>query len=222
MQGEAGDPMQAIERANQAGTAVIDALEDAILAALDVDVPGCGAAVEALRRHHAGDSPRELAERVFSRQAWRAAVVGAATGFPGSLPVAVPAAAVDVAAVLHMELVAAAKVALIFNPRFFDDPGAKWRLLAPVIGASLASQLLREVGLQGAREVTRHAAQRVLQQRSMRVARRAIFKVFGKRVSGRAVATRSVPVVGGVIGAAWNFTELHVVGRRVIAHFEGR
>lgn len=212
----------ALQHAERAGEAVVGALETAILHALDVDVPACAAAVDALRRMHPDDSLRELAERVVSHQAWRAATVGAVTGLPGSLPVALPAAALDVGAVLHMEMTAAAKVALIFDPRFFDDPRARWRLLTPVVGATVASQILREMGLQGAREVTRKAASQVLHQRALRVARRMAFKVFGKRVSIRAIATKSIPLLGGVIGAGWNFAELHMVGRRVINHFEGR
>lgn len=214
--------MEALQRAGEAGELVVGVLEDVILHAIDVDVPACAAAVEALRREHPDDSPRELALRVFSRQALRAATVGAVTGIPGSLPLAMPAAALDVGAVLHMEMTAAAKVALIYDADYFHDHTSKWQLLGPVVGATLASQLMREIGLKGAREVTRKTAQRVLQQRSLRVVRRMAFKILGRRVTVRAVVTKSVPVVGVLIGAGWNFAELHIVGRRVISHFEGR
>jgi len=44
-------------------------------------------------------------------------------------------------------------------------------------------------------------------------------KVFGKRVLQRTFITKTVPIVGGVIGAGWNWIEIKLQGKRVIRYF---
>ena len=41
------------------------------------------------------------------------------------------------------------------------------------------------------------------------------------QLTQRAIITKTVPIIGGAIGGAWNYTEIRMVGKRAIAyHFD--
>ncbi|WYX19019.1 hypothetical protein WJ973_24525 [Achromobacter xylosoxidans] len=85
---------------------------------IDIDPPAILASVAAERRNRPDASKRNLAESAFSRVRWKATATGIATGLPANPWVAVPAATLDVAATLKMEVIAAARVAVIFDELF--------------------------------------------------------------------------------------------------------
>lgn len=49
-----------------------------------------------------------------------------------------------------------------------------------------------------------------------------MLKYFAMKVTQKAVITKTLPVVGGLIGGGWNYVELRLVGGRVVNYFEGR
>ena len=121
-----------------------------------------------------------------------------------------------------MEVRAAAEVALIFEPEFFSDEDARWELFVPVFGMNVASQLLREVGVRGAMGVTRQAIKKYLSKQTLRAFRALALKYFGLKVTQKAVVTKTLPVVGGVVGASWNFVEVTLLRKRCIRYFQNK
>jgi hypothetical protein len=49
-----------------------------------------------------------------------------------------------------------------------------------------------------------------------------MLKYFGLKVGQRAVISKSLPIVGGLIGSTWNYAELRIVGRRAYDYFADR
>lgn len=123
---------------------------------------------------------------------------------------------------LRMHMHAAATVACIYDPYFLDDPLAPYELLVPVFGASVASQVLREAGVQAARHITRQLVRRFIRRNMLKLVKRVALKYFGKKVTQKLIVTKTVPVVGAVVGGGWNYGEMKVTGKRVIDYFEGR
>lgn len=197
-------------------------LGKALEAALDIDRDAQKAYVAKLRADHPGDSDQVLAERVISRARWFSAGVGVATGLPSNPWVAAPAAVADVAATLRAEVVLAARVALLYEPGFLDDGEPPYELLVPIFGGRLAGELLREAAIRGGMGVTRAAIRKYLSKETLKQFKRLALKYFGLKVTQRGVITKTLPVVGGLIGGTWNFVEVAAVGRRVVDWFEGR
>lgn len=195
------------------------ALERALASALAVDAAGVRADAAALREAHPGEDRAQLGRRVFERQGWRAAAVGAATGLPASLATALPAALFDATAVLRCEVQAAATVATLYDPDYLHRNPAPYELLVPIFGADLVSQTLRRMGLAATQRLTHRMVASMAQREGTGALRRALVKVFGKGLARRAV-TKAVPLVAVAVGGAWNYAELRLVGGRVIAYFE--
>lgn len=187
---------------------------------IDVDVAEARASVDAARARRPNATPRELAEAIFSGTAWKAAATGAVSGLPANPWVALPAAVADLTVVLKLEVNAVARVALAYDPTFFDDEDAKWELLVPVLGLNTASQFLRGVAVLGSMGVTRQAVRSVLSKGTLAAFKRVMLKYFGMRVTQKALITKTLPIVGGLIGSVWNWYEIRAVRCRVIAWFE--
>jgi len=180
------------------------------------------ASVAELRRQYPKASNDELAARIFSRARWKATAAGGLTGLPSNPWVMVPAALADVALTYRIEVGAAAQVALIYEPEFFADEDARWELFVPVFGMNVASQFLREVGVRGAMGVTRQAIKRYLSKQTLRVFRAVALKYFGLKVTQKVVVTKTLPVIGGLVGASWNFVEVSLLRRRCIRYFQNK
>jgi hypothetical protein len=64
------------------------------------------------------------------------------------------------------------------------------------------------------RRLAGHAATKELTERAA--------KSLGVRLAEKAVASKTVPLVGAGIGAVWNWAEVHAIGRRAIDYHLGR
>ncbi|WP_394842287.1 hypothetical protein LZC95_35095 [Pendulispora brunnea] len=62
---------------------------------------------------------------------------------------AVPAAFADTGALLRIQLVLAAKVALLYNETYLDDNEPPFELLVPIMGSRVVGELLRELAMRG-------------------------------------------------------------------------
>ena len=198
------------------------ALMSAISWALDVDAPSVSASVAALRAKHPTEDHEALAWRIFKKAGWQATAAGVATGMPTNPWVAFPAAVADVALVLRMEVAAAARVAVLYDPTFLDDDDAVYELLVPVFGLNFASQAAREMGVRGGMGVTRNLVKTYLSKGTLKQFQKIMLKYFGLKVTQKAVLTKTLPVIGGMIGGAWNWVEVRALGHRCVNYFSGQ
>jgi len=188
---------------------------------IDVDPPAIIASVAAERSKTPNLSNRKMAEKAFSRAQWKATATGVATGLPANPWVALPAATLDVAVTLKTEVLAAARTAIIYNDKFFEDEDAAWELLIPIFGIDVGSQVLRELGVRGGMGVTRAAIKKYLTKETLKAFKKIMLKYFGIKVTQKGVLTKTLPVVGGLIGGVWNYVEVGQIKKRTIKYFEG-
>lgn len=189
---------------------------------IDIDQPAIIASVAAERGRTPSASNRNLADTSFSRVRWKATAAGIATGLPANPWVAVPAATADVAATLKLETLAAARVAVIYDPSFFENEDAAWELLIPIFGINVGSQFFRELGIRGSMGVTRSTIKKYLTKETLRQLQKVMLKYFGIKVTQKGIISKTLPIVGGLIGGAWNFVEVNKVRNRTIRYFENR
>ncbi|TMN32569.1 hypothetical protein [Pseudoalteromonas sp. S2755] len=196
------------------------ALTKALEWVVEIDPPAIIASVKAEREKYPNSTNRKLAEKAFSSARWKATSTGFATGLPANPWTAVPAATLDVAVTLRTEVAAVARAAVIYDENFFDDDEAKWELLIPIFGLNVGSQALREFGIRGGMGVTRVAIKKYLSKETLKQFKKIMLKYFGIKVTQKGVITKTLPVVGGLIGGGWNYIEVGRVRKRAISYFE--
>ena len=70
--------------------------------------------------------------------------------------------------------------------------------------------------------VTRRSRRSGLSKETLTQFKRVMLKYFSMKVTQRAVITKTLPIIGGLIGGTWNYVELRVVGRRTYVYFAGK
>jgi hypothetical protein len=196
------------------------ALTKALEWVVEIDPPAIIASVKAERIKYPDATNQKLAEKAFSAARWKASSTGFATGLPANPWTAAPAATLDVAITLKTEVAAVARAAVIYDENFFDDDDAKWELLIPVFGLNVSSQLFRELGIRGSMGVTRVAIKKYLSKEVLKEFKKIMLKYFGIKVTQKGVITKTIPIVGGIIGGGWNYVEVGQVRKRTIAYFQ--
>jgi len=189
---------------------------------IDIDPPAIIASVAAERKEKPDASNKKLAEEAFSRARWKATATGVATGLPANPWVAVPAATLDVAATLKIEVLAAARAAVIYDSKFFENEDAAWELLVPIFGINAGSQLIRQAGIRGGMGLTRAGIKKYLTKETLKQFQKIMLKYFGIKVTQKGVITKTIPIIGGFIGGTWNYIEVSGVKKRTINYFEGK
>jgi hypothetical protein len=197
-------------------------IERTLEAAFTVDVDAVQARVYRMRKERPDADNEALARFVYSNASWKGAGIGLASGLPSNPWAAVPAAVADAALMLHIQAVAAATVATIYEPDFLNDGDSIWELMVPIFGVDVTSQALREVGVAGGKQVTKQLIRKYVSKETLKVFKRVMLRYFGIKVTQKALITKTLPVVGGVIGGTWNLAEVRITGNRVIAYFENR
>lgn len=189
---------------------------------IDLDPPAIIASVAEEIRKNPSLSNRRLAEIAFSKARWKATAAGIATGIPANPWLSAPAALVDVAATLKIQVLAAARVAIIYDKEFFNEEDAAWELLIPIFSISTGSQALRELGVLGGMGLTREAIKKHLSKETLKTFKKIMLKYFGIKVTQKGVITKTLPIVGGLIGGTWNYVEVTKIKNRTIKYFEGK
>jgi hypothetical protein len=190
--------------------------------ALDVDPVVIAAFVKAERERKPGRSDRKFAEDAFSQAIWKATVAGAMTGLPANIWVSIPAALTDASYVLRAEIIAASRAAVFFDENFFSDETARWELLIPIFGVDATSQIFREFGIKGGMGLTRAAIKKFLSKEILETFKKVMWKYFAIKVTQKGIITKTLPIVGGIIGGTWNNIEVRAVRNRTIRYFEAR
>jgi hypothetical protein len=196
-------------------------LARAMSAMMALDVAALRARLEQLRSSYPDAQPIALARRIYRSGSWKAAGAGFLGGLAGPAT-ALPAALGEAVVVMRTQLIAAAMVAELYEPGFLDHPDVGWHLLVPIMGASALSQMLRELGVDAAQTLTRRTLRRLLDKKALQRFQRWTLAHLGKRVTRKALVSKAVPIVGGLVGGGWDLLEVRAVGRRVIAFFEGQ
>lgn len=186
-----------------------------------VDVDAAQTRVADLRGAYPHESAAGLAAKVYEGLAWKAALTGVVAAVPNNPLAALPASSAEVLWLLRKQVQTAAEVALIFDPHFFDHPDAGWSLLVPVLGVSALSGALKEAGIAAGRTASKRVITKKLRGSALRAFKRVVLKTFGKKITKKAILTKTVPIVGALIGGTWNFAEVKVQKRRVLAYFAG-
>lgn len=194
----------------------------ALETALDIDRGAATQDVDAARQRNPGASSDTLARDLIARARWKGAGVGALTGLPANPWVAAPAAVADVALLMRINVSLAARIALLYEPNFLDDQEPPYELLVPIFGGRFASEVLREGAIRGGMGLTRAAIRKYLTKGALEWIKRVALRYLGLKVTQRMIITKVLPVVGGAIGGAWNYGEVHVVGSRTIGYFSGK
>ena len=174
--------------------------------------------VDLLRRRFPEATTYELAEQAFSDVRLQVITAGAAMGLAANPLLSVAGALADLSVTTRAQLFAAACAAELLIPGFLDTDTARHELLLPVLGGSVISQLGAEFGLKAAQTATREFVIRFINQRGLRVMNAVLTRVFGRRVTQRALITKTIPFVGCVIGGAWNAVEAEVIRNRTLRY----
>lgn len=189
---------------------------------VDIDLLALKNSIREEREKHTKATNEELIDNCFSKAKWKATATGFITGLPSNLLYAMPAASADVATTLKIEAYAVARAALIVDEDFFDDENAQWELLIPILGLNIGSQFLRELGVKGSMEVTRLAIKKYLSKETLRLLKKIMLKYFGIKVTQKGILTKTVPIVGGIIGGTWNYIEVQGVKKRTKIYLSKR
>jgi hypothetical protein len=199
-------------------------LEQLLTWVVAVDPVELGEDIRGLRPRQPYDKAERdrLSELVFSRARYKATFAGALAGMPSTVGSMIPAALLEAGVIYRTQVKAAGRVALIHEPDFFREPDAGWELLVPIFGASTVSQFLREAGVAAGQILTRDLIREHLSKQTLATLKRVMLARFGIRVTQKMIVTKTVPLVGALIGGTWNYVEVTIVKKRVLAYFAGR
>lgn len=178
--------------------------------------------VRDLRERYPERSREQLIAHITQRARYWGAGIGFATGVGSNPWAALPAALADVTAVLRAELTLACRIALLYDPQYLDDPEPPYELLIPILGTRAASELAGRAVIVGGREMTQKMLRDLLARDGVARLRKWMFTHLGIRVTKRGLASKLVPVIGGIIGGTWNYIEVSIVAGRVSRYLEGK
>jgi hypothetical protein len=182
----------------------------------------CRIAADELRAENPGTAPEQLARRaIHSAKKWGVAA-GGTTGAAANPLTMVPAAMADIAAMLRIEGQMAGIIAALLDPgSLLDEKTFRADVLAIVFPGAV-SQALRQIGLSAGKRVTRRLIQKYVTESVVKDASRVATKFLLIRMAEKAVVSKTVPLVGAGIGAAWNWVELETVGKRAMRYYQCR
>jgi hypothetical protein len=175
-------------------------------------------ALKVLQGRPGEDNARKTALRLVNSYSWKAGGAGFVTGVESNPLIAVPAALGDMMAMLHFYARLTAEVGFLADPHYFEDP--QWRVdaYATLFGPKVLAQMAREIGLPLAKGATKVLMRKYVTDEALVVVRAWILKRLGKRITARGIATKLVPVVGGIVGGLWNFAEIRIIGKWIIQY----
>ena len=184
---------------------------------MNIDVPKIQASIDLLQKEMPTAKKEDLVDVIFLKARRKAIASGIITGIPGSFFTMIPTALSDTAYTLKLEVVETAKVALLYDPTFFDCKDNIWDLFVPILDIQKIRKLAQKEDIELTSDVliTKH-----LSKHTLKFLQKALFKKFAVKMSKKAIFTRSVPVIGGAIGGTINYFEMKYIHRRVALYFQ--
>ena len=81
---------------------------------------------------------------------------------------------------------------------------------------------MREFGVRGGMGLTRVGVKKYLSKEALKTLQKIMLKYFGIKVTQKGIITKTLPIVGGLIGGTWNYVEVSGIKKRAIKYFEGK
>jgi hypothetical protein len=185
------------------------------------DAEECRRSAAELRLDNASSTDVQIARRAVKHARKWAASVGAATGVAASPITMLPAAIADAAAMLKIEGQLAGTIAGLLDPESLSEPENFRKDIMRVIFPGAVSQVLRKLGIRAGEEVTKSVVRKLATKVAVDELGERAVKMLSIRLTEKAVATKTVPIVGAAIGAGWNWLEVQAVGQRAIDYHLG-
>jgi len=196
-------------------------IERAVDYAFTADPAAYLAYVGEKRRAHPHDSPRELAERIVQTYAQKGALEGFVTGLPANPVLAVGGAVADMAVLLRFYTTLTAVVGYLADEKYFDDPDWRHHAFFVLAGPKVVARVIGDAARAGGKQVSKRVIRRYLSKGVLAALKRFLLKWFGKKVTQRAIIAKTIPLVGGLIGGVWNYSEIAIIGKRIVRyHFD--
>jgi hypothetical protein len=189
--------------------------------ALRVDQERCQRVTQRLRRSHPDATDRELADELISFYARRGAVAGFVSGLATNPFLALPAAVADVAALLRFYAHLSATVGYLADPGYFDEPGWEADALVMLAGRRAVSRVLQGIAVEGVKRSGHDLLQRQARAAVVRALGQGAAGRVGTKITQRAIVAKLVPILGGLVGGAWNYLEMRSVGKRIVRYHFG-
>jgi hypothetical protein len=176
-------------------------------------------AVHRLRRQFPDATRDELARRIVQRRMWKSAAIGFVTGAPSSPWTAPWLAALDVTLGLRHHVETACQVAALYDPAFFENEGARWELLVPVLDAVQEGKALDAMAATQGRQGVTESVRQALRGDVLGQIRRLTVRRLGILLVKKAVLAKAIPVVGSAVGGLWGLAEAWTIGDRIVEYF---
>lgn len=194
---------------------------DQVLQWVVPDIDDCREAAAQMRLREPELTPEAIAYKAVQGARKWAMAAGAASGIASSPLTFLPAAVVDAAAMLRIEGRLAGVVAALLDPSSLDDPDAFRRDVLAVVFPGVVSQVLRRIGVRVGEQAAKRLVERAVTRGVLKEVVEHVTKLLGVTVARKALVTKTVPLVGAGIGAAWNWAELQAIGRYAIQYHTG-
>jgi hypothetical protein len=166
-------------------------------------------------------SPAELVVLATKKTKRRAATTGFVSGLFGNPFAMLPAAAVDIFAVLKAEAALAGLVAALIDPETLDDEDVFQTDVIAILFPAVISNVLQAIGAHAGQHASKVLIRRYISKRVLKFVIRTALKYLGIKLTQRALIAKTVPLVGAFIGGTWNWFEVKHLGRRALRYHQG-
>lgn len=163
--------------------------------------------------------PVELANKAVKQAKTLLAAAGAGAGVVGNPLAMVPLAAAEMTLVLSREAKLAGVVAALLDPDVLKDEDAFAADVLAILFPGAVSQALSQFTVRAGQQTTKVLIRKYISKDVLKRIIKFAAKYLGLKLTQRAIITKTIPVVGAVIGATWNWVEVQALGKRAINYY---
>jgi len=174
--------------------------------------------VEAMRRRWPDDSSFALAKRAFDQAGLWVIGAGVVTGLAANPLLGVVGTLADLSITVRTQIFAAACAAELLIPGFLDAETARQELLLPIFGTGVISQVGLELGVKALNTASREVVVKLLKRQGAEIVNRVTARALGRRAMQQGLLTKTLPVLGGLLGGGWNAVEVRLVRDRTLRY----
>lgn len=193
---------------------------ESLLRALIPNPEECRAKVRELREANPKLSPEELAQKAISQAKVMTAVAGGASGLVTNPLAMVPVAFGEMGIVLKREAKLAGVIAAILDPDVLKDQEGFATDMLSILFPNAVAQALGAFAVRAGQATTRTLIRKYISKDVLKLIIKFAGKYLGLKLTQRAIITKSVPLIGAVIGAGWNWVEVRALGARAIRYYQ--